>query len=342
MLALEIRSGIIRFNSMPTKAYFGEVLKTKVTETRPERLAMIEGLLYEKSVIMISADPGVGKSVLIANIMASLSTGLSAFGSLFIPKPRICYYIPFERGEEEIFERLNSIHTSIPITWENIYVNPSFIGMNVIHPPHADEIIAMIKSDCKPDLIILDPIYASVAGGLSTDDKASQFCRFSARLQSEFKCSIWLNHHTVKDTYSSFDGQKIGKQDPFYGSQWLKAHVTGSYHMSSRDDGVILEKKKDNLGNLIEKLTLGFNPEDFTQYAKDYDEESTSDIKIKDFLRKQFNLKRRFTFAELKGCVRGVSTSYLRKKFTQPAYIGYIKKHKSIGHATLYEITELF
>lgn len=329
------------FNPMPKKAYYGEILKTKVTETRPERTALIEGLLYEKSVIMIASDPGVGKSVLIANVMANLSMGLAVFGSLFCPKERICYYIPFERGEEEIFERLKSIQTSTPICWDNIYVNPSFIGMNVINTEHADQIIKQIEDDCKPDLIILDPIYASVAGGLSTDDKASQFCRFSARLQEKFKCSIWLNHHTVKDTYSSFNGEKIGKSDPFYGSQWLKAHVTASYHMSSRDDGVILEKKKDSLGNLLDKITLGFNPEDYTQYAKDYDEESTSDIKIKDFLRKQFNLKRRFTFAELKGCVRGVSTSYLRKKFTQPGYIGYIKKHKSIGHATLYEVLEL-
>lgn len=333
---------IIPNTTMPTQAYSGDVLKKKVSETKPERIAMIEGLLYEKSVVMLAADPGVGKSVLIANIMASLSSGLFAFGSMFIPKPRICYYIPFERGEEEIFERLKSIKSSTPVVWENIFINPSFIGMNVIDTRHADEIISIIEADCIPDLIILDPIYAAVAGGLSTDDKASQFCRFSARLQAKFGCSIWLNHHTVKDTYSSFDGQKIGKADPFYGSQWLKAHVTASYHMSSKDDGVILEKKKDSMGNLIDKITLGFNPDDFTQYAKDFDNESTSDIKIKEFLRKQFNLKRRFTFAEIKGCVRGVSTSYLRKKFTQPDYIGHIKKHISNGHATLYEILELF
>ena len=325
---------------MAHKSYNGRELQDKVSETRPERVAIIEGLLYEKSVMMVAADPGAGKSVLIANIMANLSMGLLVFGSLYCPKARKCYYIPFERGYEEIAERLKHIQTTTPINYENIYVNDSFIGMNVINSDDATTIIETIKSECVPDLIILDPIYASVAGGLSTDEKASMFCRFSAKLQAEFGCSIWLNHHTVKETYSSFSGEKIGKSDPFYGSQWLKAHCTASYYMKQdpSGEGIVLEKKKDSQGNLLDKISLGFNPDDYTQYAREIDSETTTEIKIKTFLRNCKATKKTFTFAQLKGCIKGVSQATLRRYLIHPNVSPFLNKLKTIGEATLYEV----
>lgn len=330
---------------VPIQALTGESLKSKIFEVRKEREALIEGLLYENSVIMVASEPGAGKSVLIANVMARMSVGLPVFNTLNCPKPRICYYIPFERGAEEIMERLKHLQTYTTMNYDNMFINENFIGLNVIQPEHADKIIRTIFHDCinaPPDLIILDPIYASVAGGLSTDDKASQFCRFSARLQSVFRCSIWLNHHTVKETYSSFDGQKIGKSDPFYGSQWLKAHVTASYHMKRNDDehenGVTLHKKKDSYGNLIDTIELGFNDDDYSLFNKEGDDEASIKQKFLTFLRQHRDSKSRFTFAQLRGVHKGVSTSYIRQLIVHPSVYTSIKKHKINGKATLYEI----
>lgn len=327
-------------NLPSSEAITGLSLVNKLKEVRKEREALIEGLLYEHSIIMISSDPGAGKSVLIANIIARLSMGFRVFDQLYCPKERICYYIPFERGAEEILERLKHLQSYTAMAYDNIFINENFIGLNVIDTRHADHIIETISKDCKPDLIILDPIYASVSGGLSTDDKASQFCRFSARLQHTFGCSIWLNHHTVKDTYSSFNGEKIGKSDPFYGSQWLKAHVTASYHMKRNHDdtGIILDKKKDSFGNLIEKIELGFNAEDYSLFSKESDTEDSKKDRFYRFLRASKANKKPFTFNDLKGVYKGVSTSYLRRLLCTPEVDTSIKKHKSNGGATLYEV----
>lgn len=332
----------IALPEVPIQALTGDALKSKIFEVRKEREALIEGLLYENSVTMIASEPGAGKSVLIANVMARLSVGLPVFNNLHCPKPRVCYYIPFERGAEEIMERLKHLQTYTAMNYDNMYINEKFIGLNVIQPDHADTIIKTIFHDTinnPPDLIIIDPIYAAVSGGLSTDEKASQFCRFSARLQSIFHCSIWLNHHTVKETYSSFDGQKIGKDDPFYGSQWLKAHCTASYHMKrKKEGGITLTQKKDSYGNLIEEIDLGYNEDDYSLFNLESDTDISKKTKILNFIRNCKVHNKKFYFGELKGCLQGVSTSYLRRQLCTPDVDSALKKHKLANGKTLYEV----
>lgn len=174
----------------------------KAQESRPP---LIEGFIHEGSVVMVSSDPGVGKSTITACWMAQASLGLPVFGHLFVPRPLLIYYVPFERGATEILERFKHIETAIPADYRNIFVNENFMGMNVINERHADEIIGTIRHDLAGrhlDILVLDPIYASVAGGLSSDEQATQFTRFSTRIQTEFKCANYLNHHTTKDRKS--------------------------------------------------------------------------------------------------------------------------------------------
>ena len=292
---------------------------------------------------MMSAEPGCGKSVVSTCAMAQMSCGLPVFGQLFVPRPMRCYYIPFERGREEIVERLKHIESAVPLDYSNIFINDSFIGYNMIDPKHADLLIAQIQSDCpSADTLFLDPIYSAVSGGLSSDEKASMFTRFSARLQRETGASIWMNHHTVKDSYSQ-DGTKIEKDDPFYGSQWLKAHCTAAFYMRKAidGDGVILVCKKDSHGNLLGKIKLGYNSESYTSYAKDLDNTLDASDRIKLFLRTRWKIDRKtFFYEELLSCITGVSNARLRQLIIQLPFSEVLTKHKSNGKKTLYELTK--
>lgn len=332
---------------MPTyqlkKCLTGKSFRESLHKTQEEREALIEGLLYKKSVIMVSADPGCGKSTIVACMIAQLSSGVPVFGSLTVPKPALCYYLPFERGAEEIMERLKHIDRVIPLKDDNIIINDSFIGYNVTETHHADEIIFNIKKHCSPrypDLIILDPIYAAVSGGLSKDDNATKFTAFSARLQAEFDCSIWMNHHTTKDSYSSRDGLKIEKEDPFYGSQWLKAHCTAAYYM--RKDpvigGVVLLNKKDSHGNLLQRIELEYDAESYTSFIPKAATYGTAHDRLLMLLRTFKSSEKPFTFKQIQGSMTGVSTSHIRELLRTPPFSKHLKKHKSIGGATLYEI----
>jgi len=292
---------------------------------------------------MSSSDAGTGKSVLTACLIAQSSAGLPGFGQLFVPRPLVSYYIPFERGSQEIEERFKHIQNSIPLEYENIHVNERFMGMNVINENHADEIISNIKNDLlqrnhKVDIIWLDPIYSSVAGGLSSDEKASMFTRFSTRLQVEFDCAVWMNHHTVKDSYSSETGSKIQKEDPFYGSQWLKAHCTGAYFMrrTATDSGPVMINKKDSHSCLLDRIELVYAPETYTVFMNNNDSYGTVKDRLLMVYRTFKRLNKTVTFREIKGSLVGVSDSYLRNLVDTPPYDTAFTKVKSSGSSTLY------
>ena len=317
----------------------GTELQEALNQTHPERKALIEGLLYERSILMVSADPGAGKSTITAQAIAQMSCGLPVFGCLNVPRPIKCYYLAFERGREEILERLKVMQEIIPMNFDNIYINDSFIGYNVLDVHHADFIIKAINFDCiSPDVVFIDPIYASVSGGLSSDEKASQFCRFSARLQSAVGCSNWLNHHTTKETYNN-EGTVIEKSDPFYGSQWLKAHCTAAYYLKKKDGGTIMLNKKDSQNNLLKKIILEYNAEDYISFIDQQNAEIPAIDRLKMFLRNKWKSDNKtFYYDQLETCLQPLSTSRLRHLAGQVWFRECVTVSKTSGKRSLYEV----
>jgi len=318
------------------RAITGTLFKALLDSEEEDRQPLITGLLYQNSILMVAADPGAGKSTLTAVAMAQASSGSPVFGFLEVPKPLKFYYIPSERGLHEIAERFRVLRDHLPICYDNIVLDDEMIGMDVTKESDAEAIIARIKAQpFLPDVIILDPIYGFVKGGLSKDEKASEFCRFSTYLQKEIGCAIWMNHHTVKTSYAT-DGKAIDKADPFYGSQWLKAHVTASFYMTKTERGCQLENKKDSHNNLHKAIDLIYDQESHLLVATNVESEDSVKTKILNFILRQKAANQPFTFAVLSGVLKGVSTSYLRRLLCTPQFSSMFIKVKSNGGKTLY------
>jgi len=315
----------------------GEQLRKEVQQEPSRPKILIEGFLYEHSILMIHSLPGLGKSVLSTQAAAHLSNGSPLFFGLQITRPYQVYYIQMERNKSETLERLHYMEKEVSINYDNLCLDDQLRGINFINEVHANLVLARIEK-FMPDVkvIIIDPIYAGVAGGLSKDEQASLFCRFVMRLQHKFTCAMWLNHHQHRERYSS-DGSKIVESDAFYGSQWLKALVTGSFSMSDSVDGSILEAKKDSHGNLLSKLVLNYDP---STYLSALDVKS-KDTPVKDrllfVLRKLRDKQGLVTFKELKDEIE-VSDSYLRNIIASTPFSEYLIKVKTNGRKTLYQI----
>ena len=239
----------------------GECLKEAMKASISKREILAEGFLYEQTILMIAADPGIGKSPISTQVAIELAAGLPVFGVFRPLRPLKVLYIQTERNIIEFLERMDTISRVLPILYDNLVITDNYQRFNLLNYAHTQLFLECVKRDCpNVDVIFIDPIYPLVSGGLKDDTPASAFTKAMSRLQKETKAMLWYNHHTTKAIYTS-KGDVIDKEDPFYGSQWLKAHVTGSYHMKKHDSGVKMIRKKDNYSLLPEEITLEYNPE---------------------------------------------------------------------------------
>ena len=312
----------------------GSMLLKALNRTLERRAALAEGFIYEHTITMIAADPGLGKSTISTQLAVELSSGLPVFGLFHVAKPVKVLYIQAERSCIEVLERLDIINKVIPIIHDNLYLTDEYQRFNLLNYDHVDYFIRCVRRDC-PDvgLIIVDPIYATVSGGLSNDLPASAFTKAMSRLQVETGAALLYNHHTVKPQHSR-DGAIIEKEDPFYGSQWLKAHVTGSYYMKGHENGVKLLCKKDNYNLLTKSIHLEYNPE--TELSSIPVKEIATLERLKVYLRKQEIDKKTFTFEDMKTHL-GCAVRNLRAQLKHPEIMSRLVVVSSIRNKNLYK-----
>lgn len=328
----------------PAKFLTGKALESALSAAPRQPPALIEGLLYERSILLVSGDPGVGKSTTIANIIAQSCSGLPVFGMLNTPRPLRNLYIPFERGKEEILPRLLHLREVNPIIASNLYIYESDDCPipNLLSEKDQEYLIAEIERNCPDgiDCIFYDPIYQSVLGGLSNEDRVSVLCRFNTRIVRHFRCATFLAHHTVKKQLDR-DGIAIEKEDPFYGSQFLKAHCTGSYYLrlNKETEGCIWLCKKDNWSVHLDKIPLRYHPENYLCTVEGQQSEMTVHDRMLVLFRPHKMSNKTFSFNEIKGCLQGVSTSYLRRQLDTPFWQAALTRIKSSGKATLYQVS---
>ena len=298
----------------------------------PEHIPIIEGLLYEHDSLMVSSDSGKGKSLISIQVAMHLTKATAVFGALTVPKPLRVWYMQMERHENESLERINKLMNNFEWNPDNFFLDTEPQILNFINPSHY-KILEERGMQIKPNIIFIDPLYG-VAQGLSQDKIASEVSKCLTMLKKRLGCAIWLNHHVVKDQY--FEGKKVEKEDPFYGATWIRAHVTGSYFMRQTDTGVEFIKKKDNHDVLLDNIVTTFDHESYLSTV-DPEKFNYSD-RLKIFINQvNFKAKKTFTFGECRAFV-GCASRTLRYLLTAHPYKDTIKRHKSSGASTLYEI----
>ncbi len=314
----------------------GSALEVAYNSEMSERKALVEGLIYESTINMMSADPGVGKSTVSAQMAVEMAGGLNVFGIYHMEKPLNVFYIQAERPIIELLERLHNLSKIMPIVKENLYITDAYQRFNLIKPDHVDLFIECINRDCpNADIVIIDPIYPMVSGGLKEDLPASAFTKAMSRVQYELGCSLWYNHHTVKSQYTN-KGEKVEKDDPFYGSQWLKAHVTGSYYLKESPCGVKMIKKKDNYDIMPNTISLDYEPE--TGIVSVPANELNSLDKLRNYLHRREIDKKVFSFKDIKDEI-GVCTRILRKNLVHSSIKDKLIVVSNKNNKNLYQIS---
>lgn len=251
----------------------GESLKKFVFEAQENLQIISENFIYHKSIIMMSGDPGVGKSTINANLIRDLSCGAPVFNFFHTPRPVIVYYVPFERGAYEVADRLKALSSVLEPAWENIIIKPDFIGFDMFDQKQATYFVDKVILDLNyfkamniPVVVIFDPIISMVSGEIKEEKYAKAITRVANQIQTETSCALLLTNHTTK----AASAKKKQKSDPFYGSQAFKAFCTSGIYVSRNEEygGVNMTSTKSSHGNALEHCHLQYDDFTYSLFAK--------------------------------------------------------------------------
>ena len=312
---------------------FGDELERRLSE-KVIHTPIVTGLLYEGASLMISSQPAAGKSVLAIQAAYQISNGFPLFGVLEVSKPIRVWYIQMERSEKESLERIQLMRGENKVPLSNLFIDVELQPLNFLNPEHFNYVLKR-GQEIQPGLIIIDPLYG-IATGLSKDEIGSNVAKILTMLKKKLNCALWINHHTVKNLHEIVDGKKVAKEDPFYGAQWLKAHVTASYLALQNEQGITLYRKKDSHGVILKEINLCFDHETYLSTME------TSDLTVWERYRLYINTlfrsgKKTFYFSDAMLALR-CTPNTLREIHRTPQYTSAIKFTKSNGKKTLYEI----
>lgn len=327
--------------STNNKPYTGKELSNIINSPLPIRNPLIEQLFYEHSVLMIYSDPGIGKSIITLCAMLQAASGHDVFGHFQSRENLKIYYCLGERDICEPAERIQLMQRSIKnINYDNIFIDDNTVGIDVLKERDEKELFDRIERNCpNPDIVVLDPIYCMVGGALDSSEKATRFATFSSRLQKRFHCANWLTNHTVKSTYEIIGGRKEKKYDPFFGSQFLKAHITLMYHVTRRDKStVIFQRTKDNHEVGLPLFALNFDLETYTLSYNHPASEPTAKDKAYMFIEACKKSNKRFTFQQFCEAISPATPRYSEKLLGVAVSEGLIFNVNTKFEKALYEI----
>lgn len=336
---------IINGNSDGRIIYTGEKLKSSVFEVKETREFLIQSLIAKKSTTMIFAPDGIGKSTILLQILLEGSNGSDVFGGLK-SRPINSILMLTERPKEETFERIQYMNSSIDIGWDRIIVSDDVLGLDLVINDDYNTFLRTILELSKQyddkggtDCVWIDTMYGAVSDGLSNEKACGQVNKLLRKLQATLGCACVYTHHTNRGQRNKRTGQR--EAEDMYGNRALSSNCTGIFHLTKTENGTMLEKKKDSLAALINKIDLRFDPETYMSLMAIEQSTKFAFQKIETYLNDCFKLKKDFSFNDILSKT-GVSVSYLRDQISVHLKSGKIINRKPLGQKALYAVLRDF
>ena len=320
----------------------GPSLKEDLATLEVQHTPLVEGLLYERHVSFIAGEPGGGKSILAMQTALALSSGTPVFGSLSVPKPRRVYYLQLEGSYPDTIDRMRRMQQRVPIDPQNL-IWDFRKGLNLLDLKESNTLLADLAAYAPIDLLILDPLYQAVFGELAGEMPTKALVRFVDTAREHLApCAILLIHHTKKPS-TDREGKKVVEDDPFYGSQWLKAYVDSSYILKKGTgkytDHVFLMSKKDRYSVSAKQLLLHYDPETDTVSTDIPEAEQSPYERVVKYLSTCKREGRTTHFFEVADATK-ISVRHLRRLIPVMVERGLLRVGKYEGHKRLWHPDE--
>ena len=317
----------------------GDQLREELKHCEETPPFLINDLLVKDATFMLTGHGQGGKSSLTLCAAAAMTAGLPVWGQFACVRPMKVYWVCGERTAREPKIRLRKMTGKIPFNVDNLWISDSFAStIDLTKTEQAEEMARTIQRDCPtPDLLVLDPLYSLVAGGLSEDRVASAVCRSFTALKIMLNCSLWVTHHNVKNRLTD-KGEETNLKNPIYGSVHLYNHVEAQYTVER--DGKsesMLKLQKDSHTLLLSKIPLKFDFETYTAEMIGDDLPLRVREKALIYLRQKQESGDSFSFDEIHGAT-GVSRSEFFRLNGTPPLFGKIINLSVDGYRACYMV----
>lgn len=208
------------FGSFTGKEFLGLELK--------KRDFLVEKIIREQDSVLLIGGEKAGKSLLIKQLIMSLTSGDQPFLDKFeVVRPCKVTYVQSE-GEltdtQDRFKRMMRTQDFNPDNFHIMFTQP--LGLQ--DESKAVDFMAEIEKVHQPDILILDPLYFSFEGSLSDDGIVRQFLGNIRRIKNHFGCAVIIVHHTHRVKFTP-DGELLNEgDDALFGSsafKWWPDHM---------------------------------------------------------------------------------------------------------------------
>lgn len=215
------------------RAYSGEEF---FTLRIPPRKFIVDNVIRDRDSVLIVGNEKSGKSLLIFQLICSMTSGHPFLDRFNVTKPVKVSYIQIE-GEladsQDRFNRMIKVLDFDPNNFQLIFSPP----INLQSVTEADKLIDTLSKH-QPDVVILDPVYFAMAGSLSDDLSVRLFIGNLRILKDKLKCALGLVHHTHKIKFNKNGYPIIEGDEATFGSKFFKAwadHTIMFTHDKKRD-----------------------------------------------------------------------------------------------------------
>lgn len=300
----------------PILTFTGQILDDAITNVSPERISLIENLLYEKSSLLLYAPDGIGKSTICLQACCQATIkDEKVFGEFEVVRPCNILYFQMERHPDEVFERIKLMRVSVPVDHEKFCLSVALQGTNLQQEESSAKALKKISEiigylPFQPDIIAFDPIYALTLNGLESSEACNAVTNFFRVIQLTFDCTIVAVSHANRGIRDVETGGRKGED--LYGNRFLSAFFTGIYQIKSIDEGAGTKFKleKSSQKNLEKKFELVYNASDYCSWIKT-NNNLTKKQRLYSFLKTCKMSDKEFSFEDMQTS-SGLSDSPLR------------------------------
>lgn len=199
---------------------------------------LIDSLLNRGDSAFLVGSPKSGKSLLVKQMICSLTSGHPFLDKFEISRPSTVLYVQLEGEPQETKDRFEKMSKKVDMDSSKLtmfYSDPMRLeseeGLNDFYK---DVDIAGDSFDC----IIVDGLYLSFTGSLSDDECVRKMLGNLRRIKNKYNSTMIVVHHTHKTRFNQDGDLIIEGDEAIFGSQFLRAwpdHIMMIAHEKKSD-----------------------------------------------------------------------------------------------------------